>query len=129
VSSAGDDVVGWSDDGVEQGDEADEGRLEAGRGIIVGCCTLGRHRGRLEKVAPFAAYPRCSTDKRTLRPAWLSTTTDRRRIATARLAEEGGPLNGTGRLNETAVSIRQRCAFEQVSLYGAAGGRILTSTA
>jgi hypothetical protein len=62
VSSAGDDVVGWSDDGVEQGDEADEGRLEAGRGIIVGCCTLGRHRGRLEKVAPFAAYPRCSTD-------------------------------------------------------------------
>ena len=46
----------------EQRDEADEGRLELGRGIVVCCCAFGRHRVRLRKVAPFAAYPRCSAD-------------------------------------------------------------------
>ena len=53
---------GGSHHAAEQGDEADEGRLERRRGIVVGGAALGCDRGRSSKVAPFAAYPRCSAD-------------------------------------------------------------------
>src|SRR5512138_2591896 len=60
----------WSHDhATEQGDEADEVRLALGRGARVGGSASGAHRERLEKVAPFAAYPRCSTDTGVIKPA------------------------------------------------------------
>jgi hypothetical protein len=46
----------------EQGDEADEVRLVLGCSAHVGCSAGGADRERLEKVAPFAAYPQCSAD-------------------------------------------------------------------
>jgi hypothetical protein len=65
VSSAGDDVVGWSDDGVEQGDEADEAfggtnpRAASGVRPEVPPHARAVPFGRGHR---FAAYPRCSTD-------------------------------------------------------------------